>query len=179
MTAQETIEKRIKAAKASGELIHSLAQLSNAQHRHAFMHDKIKDALLEICAENKAKHGQVFSDDQVDCLISICFHIAFIMDPRNNAPAGMLQRIKSGWSELKIAEKAGVLVAVPACIVGLLQIGEYGVSAGNRGYEFLFKQPQAEETIPARPAPEDKAGKMTSPDATANSMKLELKQKTQ
>lgn len=105
-------------------VVASAGDVRNVDHRRAFIHDKIAEAVDTICYAERERPP--FDRRQIDCLIEIGVQLVFIADPRNKPARGVLGRAMPGWRDARWIEKAGLAVAftvgVPSPIIGFVTI---------------------------------------------------------
>lgn len=124
MVAGDRRSKRINAAQALTDHFASSEKIPNVSHREAYLHDKIEEAVKDVCSKD-GQRGNHFSQAQIDCLIEIAFTVAY-QATNPNGKRGLRSRLWSGWQSCTFAEKCtiglGGVAATPVVVAGLISI---------------------------------------------------------
>ena len=129
MATDEQRSARIKAAHRLNELLSSLGDVKDDSKRHALIHDQIADAINDICTIDRGRNP--FTHAQVEALIEIGFHIAYVVDPRNKPIKGRWKRWRREFSEAAIGVKVGIIAAIITATVGVITIGSFVYHEGS------------------------------------------------
>lgn len=140
-------QRRIEAARQSREIISSFEKIGNADHRTLAVHDRVVEAIEDICLKHRGK-STCFTDSQVECLKEVAFHIAYILDPLNKIPSSFLGRVRAEFKNSSWLVKLGFLFAIVSAVAGFFQAIDYTVQGGK----WLWAQIAQAEVKPAAAA---------------------------
>jgi hypothetical protein len=92
-------------------------------HRPSFIHDRLMSAIDDICDKHRGGGAAAcFNKNQILVIKDIAFHIAYILDPKNQPPRGLWNSIRQGWKETAFAGKVGIVLAT-LTIIGMIWAG--------------------------------------------------------
>jgi hypothetical protein len=148
MTPEQRRDKQLTVAKKARSYLDSLTPIRDVETRAALMHDKIAEGIRGICSEQQG----CFNQKQTETLAAIAVHLALVMDPSQQRPAGLIGKARHEFAELSILRKLAALGAIIALLVGVGQLGIWGASAVGFGYRML--SPPAAEADPVTTNPQ-------------------------
>lgn len=115
--------RRIELARALAEVVGSVSDIRDVNHRDALRHDQIAEAVRRIC---RSEGRQPFSSAQVDCLVQIGFQLAFLIDQQNQPKKGAWTHLRQAWAEARLIERVAVVVTLgiglPGAAVALVDL---------------------------------------------------------
>lgn len=110
---------RVQRSKKLREQIGALEKVES-QHRAVFLHDRLMDAIDDICAAEKPGERTAFTIKQVDILKDVAFQIVFLLDPANQPPKSRWGRLRQSWRSLEPGDKWTIGVAILTLFAGCL-----------------------------------------------------------
>ena len=115
--------RRIELARALADVVGSVSDVRDVNHRDALRHDQIAEAVRRIC---RTEGRQPFTTAQVDCLVQIGFQLALLIDERSQPKKGAWAHLKQAWLEARLIERVAVfvtlLVGLPGAALALFEL---------------------------------------------------------
>lgn len=125
MATPDKRQDRIEAAHRLNGVLSSIGDVKDDARRHALIHDQIAAAVQDICCQTGEKKH--FTAGQIEHLTEIGFHIAYVLDPRNQPPKSFAARARKDFRESGLGARLTMVGAAITIIIGLTTIGGFAV----------------------------------------------------